>query len=110
MAFMEPEVIHGEWYVVETNQGDFIIPSDVCKGSQVKEYFPEGIGSSAKITGFAIKKGWGARLQAPGYMDSTGWQGLYETVEEAMEALCESFDLCETCFENDCTCEEEGEN
>lgn len=114
MAFMEPEIIFDTWYCVETTAGSFILPEDVCIPRKIREYFPEYIGSSAKITGFSTKTGFGARLSAPGYMDSTDWEGVFSTEEEALSSLLDTYSLCAKCYEdeNSCPCleEEEGEN
>lgn len=34
---------------------------------------------------------WYSRLSAPGYLDCTDWQGPYETEDEALEALYETY-------------------
>ena len=94
-VFMRPEVVHGEMYVLEGSgfaeelspcPVDVFNPTDVlCKP-----------GDSVEIT---LESGYWSRLQAPGYLDATGWQGPYESEEKALKELAESYDVCLECWE-----------
>lgn len=78
MSFMNLYSYRTEVYVVETTCGTEVIPSDVCKFSDVSQYV-EG-----KVLDVETRTGWIARYSANGYMDCTPWCGPYDTEEEAV--------------------------
>lgn len=94
MSFMQQEIELGEWLEIETSHGTEIIPRDL-----VGE-LPDDIELAAelvadyvqgdRITAIAERKGYGARLSAPGYMDCTDW-GVYDTESEARDSLTEMY-------------------
>lgn len=112
MGFMQPEIVEQYWVRVDGSNGVELVPCDVCGRlpvpgpheaeedyrrrcwAQVKEYF-----SSSAALDIEEVRGWGARLQAPGYLDSTEWQGPYDSYREALYAVCEDYDLCPECWE-----------
>jgi hypothetical protein len=107
MSFMQPQVIHAAYYRVETINQDTIIPADAA-GTVGGVSFPEGrprarydedspewAGLLRLLTQFANcqeilevspRKGWIARMSAPGYMDCTEWEE-YESEARAWAGL-----------------------
>ena len=86
MAFMEPEIVHGEWYEVETSNGTWWLPTDVCLEKDLKGYVD---GEIQEVTVRA--QCWGGRLSASGYMDCTDWCAGFESEEEAKAYLTEMY-------------------
>lgn len=113
--FMEKQIYEGKWVEVETYHGTFCIPGalladgggigipvywdgkliDEDAGSRLDQgifrslvlYYEIYVPASAKdIISFEVKRGFGARLSAPGYLDSTEWT-VFGTVEQALEYL-----------------------
>ena len=88
--FMKPQVVHDDWYSVETTHGTEFIAVDIVGEDAAKDDFADFIEGDylehEKITG------WGARLSAPGYLDCTDWS-VYETEEKAKEHLREAYDV-----------------
>ena len=39
--------------------------------------------------------GWYSRLSAPGYLDCTDWSGPFESEQEALDYIMETFDIDE---------------
>jgi len=95
MAFMVPEYVYGKWFVVETDHGTEIIPLDVVEADRrpeasiadVLKPYLEG-----KYESHEIRKCWGARLSAPGYLDCTVWM-LFDTEEQARADIREMYDV-----------------
>jgi hypothetical protein len=96
MGFMRPIAEHMTVYEVETNSHTETVPVDVmvasdfgASGRPKKDAILKYCEGS-RVTG-SIKKvrGWFSRLSAPGYMDSTDWQGPYKTEKEALDAVKE---------------------
>ena len=116
MSFMQPEITYDLFLVIETRDGDTVLPADAGLsadfiGSVIRPNLAHGIATygeenpdeafedlsdalqpyletHAPIQSIHAKHAWGARLSAPGYMDCTEWS-LYDTAEEAREALAE---------------------
>jgi hypothetical protein len=86
MAFMQPEIIHDLFLIVETRDGDTVIPADAAFSQKWTEalFVPHCAGMGAARYAF------GARLSAPGYMDCTEWS-LYDSEEEAREGLADVY-------------------
>jgi len=63
------------------------------------------LGVSPEEMGIAPVPGkWYGRLSAPGcYLDSTEWSE-YDSPKEALEGLCETFNLCQTCLKEEEVC------
>lgn len=110
MAFMVPEYTEGLWWEVETKYGGQIVPADLVG---VPEEFKEGATVDCEAIVFAelvsdlaeyiegppegvreitLKRGVGARLQAPGYMDCTDWS-VFDTEEEAKEHIRDTYEV-----------------
>lgn len=96
MGFMEPEIVFGQWYEVETDNGTDFVPADVVgvlpivKGEVVVHdhaqweeiYTAVRPYCDGKLLEVTLREGYGARLSAPGYLDCTEWS-VFETEEEA---------------------------
>ncbi len=77
---MKPEITYGEFCHIEDPHGETtILPLDSCGG---------WVGCTK-----TYHTGWYCRLSAPGYLDSTEWSGPFESEEEAMASLVDTFDL-----------------
>lgn len=67
------------------------------------------LGIAPEDMGIAPVRGkWYGRLSAPGYTDSTEWCE-YDSAEEALKGLCETFGLCSVCLKEEeygCNCEQ----
>ena len=90
MSFMQKQIYYGDYFEVETTQGNEIVPCDVIGRtmsvdvSALLDYL-EGSpwDNDAMID---VQTGYLARMTAPGYLDCTSW-GVYETESEARVAL-----------------------
>lgn len=92
MGFMQPEVCHDDWYVIETRYGTQIVPAYLVGSDPTPAEmgpFVEG-GAKAIESIEGPRTAWGARLSAPGYLDSTDWS-LHDTEEQARGALADEF-------------------
>lgn len=84
MSFMQPEIVHCHFQVINnTNEGDIACPES--------DSMYRGNEDAAKAYGVSVEDvetvlGWGYRLQAPGYLDSTEW-GVADTEAEAIREL-----------------------
>jgi len=104
MSFMQAEIVQDDWIEIEGSDGSRFIPADLCgklaetedeRAAQVRDYYDGREISS--VTLHANK--WGARLQAPGYMDCTDWS-IYDSEREAKRELCAEHELCPICLES----------
>ena len=110
--FMKQQILEGRWVEAETCNGMFWIPGVlratiggtgipacwdgklISKNSDDKESFDALVqhyeiyipASARDIISFEVKTGFGARLSAPSYLDSTDWC-VFDTVEEALKYL-----------------------
>jgi hypothetical protein len=100
-AFMEPDIQEGEWVEIDGGQGTEAVPSEYVdmdeveslkqaveaegkadlNGMKIQDYFENRV-----ISSIEVKTGWGARMSAPGYMDSTPW-AVFATEADAVEYL-----------------------
>lgn len=96
MSFMEPQIEHGTWIVVDGPQGTEAVPESVV-GEKIEEYhgslaaLPEAIliyFENRQAWEIKRVEGWGARLSAPGFTDCTPWT-VFATEQEAREYLYE---------------------
>ncbi len=111
-AFMEPEIVQGTWYEIDGPAGIAFYNVDILGPiSEIEdEYEPDETGAAPKlgdmidweemetpaglldyienpeVWNITKREGYGARMSAPGYLDSTDWS-VYDTEEEAEEEL-----------------------
>ena len=107
MSFMQPQIQHGLWWIIDGNCGLDVVPSDLCDtaGWEVGETIHESDESNlftlrlltlsqytenTTVYSIELRQGFGARLSAPGYMDCTPWS-VHETEEEAKQFLEEMY-------------------
>ena len=92
MAFMQPEALDKqEWVELETNNGTSWIPFDILSKSEAAsarqgDFEPlvkYSEGTRVYNDRSRIMQGYGVRLSAPGYMDSTEWE-VYGSKKEAL--------------------------
>jgi len=85
MSFMQPEIVKGDWYLVDGTQGIESFPADMFGPEEAAAAY------SGDVWSVEFTHGYGARFSAPGYMDCTDWT-VYATLEEAQAALNEESD------------------
>lgn len=112
--FMKPQIEFGEWLEVDGACGIEAVPADLIGGLSWMKYdvdydtecmeedsnlrstldaLEDFIESNLDdVTSIQLVEGYGARLHAPGYMDSTPWT-VFKTREEAEEFLREEYDV-----------------
>ena len=92
MAFMQPEVVGKEdWAGVETTGGFWWVPFTVLTKAEAESARRGDFGPLRKYTEggdvyndlSSIKTGYGVRLSAPGYLDSSEWE-VYGSKKEAI--------------------------
>ena len=82
--FMQPETMYGLWYIMETKyKGTCCFPAEYFSKEELLKQAANGV----TLEDIEEKVGWCSRLQAPGYLDTTEWDGPYDTEEEALEEL-----------------------
>ena len=109
MAFMEKEIYYGDWVMVDGKMGTEYTPAEYVdmddidfrkeqidngeeasiRGTSLEDYFENALGDGI-IYEVDVIKGFGARMSASGYMDSTPW-GVFDTEEEANDYLDEYY-------------------
>lgn len=96
MAHMEPEVIYGPYFAIETTVGTEIIPGYLTPRitATVAEYFLEYLEGTPLDPDEVVEPqtGWLGRLSAPGYLDCTAWC-VYPSSDAAWADLADSYDL-----------------
>ena len=86
MAFMQHVATYGTFHQLDTrNEGIVSYPAEYFSAQNVADDHKMDVEDVETVAG------WFARLSAPGYMDCTEWQGPYETEEEALAGLAETF-------------------
>jgi hypothetical protein len=112
MGFMKQQIQKGSWLLIDGNCGTDVVPADLFS-KPVMESFghnssewrvePDSEGFAAlaalvadytensDIYSIELKRGFGARFSAPGFMDCTSWT-LFDTEEQAQEYLNEEDD------------------
>lgn len=104
MPFMKPEVVEGDWYVIETNEGQECVPAELigdapfsrvqCPHTPMEKLIAEDVFevklhefiSGSEIFEWRRVTGFGARLSARGYLDCTEWT-FHDTEQEALDYL-----------------------
>jgi hypothetical protein len=98
---MEKQIVYGEWYEIDGDNGTEYINSDLVSVDLDEFYqdhertdIPPGLKDyviSEKVySPIKIVKGYGARLTMPGFLDATEW-AVFETEKEAEEYLDEEY-------------------
>lgn len=97
--FMRPTVDQFNAWIVETTHGSEIIPADLVPSGETlalddaREYCEGEPRESDDAPGTAdaeyVRGRYFARLSAPGYMDSTEWDGPHHSADSAMRSLVE---------------------
>ena len=112
--FMKPQIEFGRWLLVDGSCGIEALPADLIGGlswmkndvdydtdcieedsdlRNVLDALEDFIESNIDdVTSVQLIEGYGARLSAPGYMDSTSWT-VFKTREDAEEFLREEYDV-----------------
>jgi hypothetical protein len=85
---LSPDIKHGTWYEVETSYGIDIVEAEIVGNDPTLEDFIDFC--EGEPESFTKCKGWGARMNAAGYMDCTEWS-LFKTENEAAEWLIETY-------------------
>ena len=87
MSFMQPEITEKEiWIMIERWNGESEhLPFNCLGVSELK------VGDIVTVL-----RGYGARMSAPGYLDSTEWL-VFDTEFEAIEYLLDTYGRCEVC-------------
>jgi len=89
VAHFQPEIYDNqEWIHVETVDEDFYFDTHVFHESDVNAEFQ---GRQDQVVGIRRVQGFGARLNAPGYLDCTPW-AVFDTRAEAEEYLADVHD------------------
>lgn len=99
-AFMQPQITaYQSWWMVETaHEGTIFLPAEDFSRQELRAEYSHpaqrGVGRRPSLPAFTptITKvqGFGCRMSAPGYMDSTEWS-VFETEAEAEKHLDEEF-------------------
>lgn len=105
-GFMEPEILYDWWVIIdgpyggEATPAEFVDTDEVEKiireldrsdepfsirGTSLEDYF-----ENHEVYEVELIQGYGARMQAPGYLDSTPWT-VFDTEREAEEYLREMY-------------------
>ena len=104
-SFMEKEVYEGDAFEVETDNGTQVVPTDLVgnfdmtvgetvdkdadtsgKFASVIAGLDDYLESGSSAYSITLRHGWLARMQAPGYTDSTDWM-IFDSEEEANAEL-----------------------
>ena len=82
-SFMQDQVIYETFLVGETTEGTIVLHPDAW--DQKKHY------QLCRAERWHKKRGWFARLSAPGYLDCTDWSGPFASPAEASGYLREMY-------------------
>lgn len=94
MSFMKPQIIFGDWWKVEDENGTTFLSVDLV-GDLVKpidfiSYLESG--KAPAPDAYEMVSGYGARLSTSGYLDCTPWV-VFDFKEEAEAYLKEMYDV-----------------
>jgi len=95
-AFMQPDYEFGEFYRIEDSRGETTIVSPNVAGVRGKIAFVgdfHNLVPSGRAVDIDLVKGWFARLNAPGYMDSTDWSGPFPSKAAARKHIEDTYDV-----------------
>ena len=94
MPHLQDDIQEGWWLTVEYKTGEvtvFALDDKPLSLSPLQERFGRKGSDLDAVSEMVMNLGWGARLNAAGYIDCTEWLGVYRTHDEAAAALDESF-------------------
>ena len=100
MSFMQPEITFETFEIFETRQGTVCLPyATISMDEILKELNYEtdpahclvDLAQAREAGIYDVKKGWFARLSAPGYMDATDWSGPFNSEKEAKQYLIDTY-------------------
>ncbi len=95
MSFMENEIVFGWFDVFESSQGTQCVPEAILTMDEILEQINNTnvhTEKDAHAKGlYEHIQGWFCRLSAPGYMDCTEWTGPFESEEECVNYLTETY-------------------
>ncbi|MCI0407307.1 MAG: hypothetical protein L0191_01875 [Acidobacteria bacterium] len=84
--FMEPEFTSLEtWYEIDLSGGTLYLPKADCNAPEIGDMTEHG-----RVTGITERLGFGTRLSAPGYLDSTEWS-VFDSLQEAARFLLDTY-------------------
>ena len=112
MSFMKPEIVHGLWLRVDTQNGTWWVPEDLVGPVFLKQDVSYEVdwynleedsnlraliidledyveADRTEIYELTLVEGWGGRMSAPGFLDCTEWVVLpdREDVEAVLEDM-----------------------
>jgi len=94
MSFMHPQVYEDDFFEIDTTDGTEIVPGDVIGrtcATHVEALLNYLEGSPLDPDEeIPVKRGWLARMTAPGYMDCTPWTA-HETQFDALVHLVDTY-------------------
>jgi len=79
MSTMKPETVYGDWIVIDGDYGVSVYPGEYFDEIEAKADYGGRVYECETITG------WAARLSMPGFIDSTDWQGPYDSENAALQ-------------------------
>jgi len=106
MTHLQDDIQEGWWLTVEYKSGEVTVTplhtgvrERRAPGSALNHYEKRTTLTLSPIqdehldtvSEMKMSQGWGARLDAPGYLDCTDWLAPYESIEQATEALDEAW-------------------
>lgn len=68
---MQKEIVFDQWAIVETRNGTEILPSDLVGTAPTIDDLELWV--DGEVLSYEVKRGWGARLTMPGYLDCSEW-------------------------------------
>lgn len=93
MSFMHPQVYEDDYFEIDTTHGTEIVPGDLIGrtcATHVEAFLNYLSGTPIDCDEeIPVKRGWLARMHAPGYLDCTEWTA-FETQFEALAFLVET--------------------
>ena len=87
MPFMQPEIVKGQWVVIDGSNGITLYPfPDFSIDQAIFDYGKDGFCSVELV------KGWAGRLSANGYTDATDWNGPFTHKKACVDSLRALYD------------------
>lgn len=86
-SFMQPVVIFGDWWKIETDRdGTVVLPAMLFDLDDVMREYPETFLEGIE----KVENKYGARMSAAGYMDCTDWT-IHDSEKEGYDYLAEMY-------------------